>query len=62
MGKQNPTAVSAVIAGQEITIESGKLAALADGSVVLRHGDMMLLATAVAAREANPGQSFFPLS
>lgn len=62
MGKKTPTSVSATIAGQEITLESGKLAALADGSVVLRHGDMMLLATAVAAPEANPGQGFFPLS
>ncbi len=62
MGKKTPTTVSATIAGQEITLESGKLAALADGSVVLRHGDMMLLATAVAATEAAANQSFFPLS
>ncbi len=62
MGKKTPTTVSATIAGQAITLESGKLAALADGSVVLRHGDMMLLATAVADPVAKPGQSFFPLS
>lgn len=62
MGKQIPTTVSATIAGQEITLESGKLAALADGSVVLRHGDMWLLATAVSATEAKPDQSFFPLT
>lgn len=62
MGKQIPTSVSKVISGQEITLESGKLAALADGSVVLRHGDMWLLATAVSALEARPDQSFFPLT
>ncbi|BDS09330.1 polyribonucleotide nucleotidyltransferase [Aureispira anguillae] len=62
MGKQTPTAVSKVISGQEITLESGKLAALADGSVVLRHGNMWLLATAVSALEAKPDQSFFPLT
>ena len=62
MGKQIPTSVSKTISGQEITLESGKLAALADGSVVLRHGDMWLLATAVSALEAKPNQSFFPLT
>ncbi len=62
MGKQIPTTVSATIAGQEIILESGKLAALADGSVVLRCGDMWLLATAVSALEAKPGQNFFPLT
>ncbi len=62
MGKQIPTTVNANIAGQEIILESGKLAALADGSVVLKCGDMWLLATAVSALEAKPGQGFFPLT
>lgn len=62
MGKQIPLSTSAVIAGKEFTLETGKLAALTDGSVVLRYGDTMLLATAVAAEEARPDQSFFPLS
>ncbi len=62
MGKQIPTTVTKTIANQEITLESGKLAALADGSIVLRHGDMWLLSTAVSATEAKPGQSFFPLT
>lgn len=48
--------------GREVTLETGKLAAQADGSVLLRCGDMMLLATAVSAREMKEGQSFFPLS
>ena len=48
--------------GQNVTIETGKLARQADGSVVLRCGDTMILATVVSAREAKPGQGFFPLS
>lgn len=62
MGKQIPTTVSKTIAGQEIILESGKLAALADGSVVLRHEDMWLLATAVSATEPRPDAGFFPLT
>ena len=45
--------------GREITIETGKLARLADGSVVLRMGNTMLLATVVSAQEAKPGTDFF---
>jgi polyribonucleotide nucleotidyltransferase len=48
--------------GSEITIESGKVARQADGSVVVRQGNCMLLATVVATHEPKPGQSFFPLS
>lgn len=62
MGKQIPTTVTKTIAGHEVTLESGKLAALADGSVVLRLGNMWLLATAVSATEAKPDASFFPLT
>jgi polyribonucleotide nucleotidyltransferase len=62
MGKQIPIQATATIAGQSITLETGKLAALCDGSVVLRFGDTMLLATAVSALEASPTASFFPLS
>jgi len=40
--------------GREITIETGKLAKQADGSVVVRMGDTMLLATVVANKNANP--------
>lgn len=47
--------------GREITIETGKLAKQADGSVVVRMGDTMLLATVVANKEANPGVDFLPL-
>lgn len=48
--------------GRTITIETGKLAKQADGSVVVRMGDAMLLATAVSARTANPGIDFLPLT
>jgi polyribonucleotide nucleotidyltransferase len=48
--------------GQTITIETGKLAKQADGSVVVRMGNTMLLATVVAKKEAAENQDFFPLS
>ncbi|MFW5706305.1 MAG: polyribonucleotide nucleotidyltransferase [Bacteroidota bacterium] len=48
--------------GQTITLETGKLAKQADGSVVLRMGNTMLLATVVSKKEAVEGQDFFPLS
>ena len=48
--------------GKEISIETGKLAKQADGSVVLRMGDTMILATVVAATEAREGVDFLPLT
>ena len=47
--------------GREITIETGKLAKQADGSVVVRMGDTMLLATVVSAKEAKgfSGTNYF---
>ena len=48
--------------GREITIETGKLAKQANGSVVVRMGDTMLLATVVANKDANPGVDFLPLT
>lgn len=48
--------------GREITIETGKLAKQADGSVVVRMGNTMLLATVVANKEAKEGVDFLPLS
>ena len=48
--------------GREITIETGKLAKQADGSVVVRMGNTMLLATVCAAQDAVPGTDFMPLS
>ena len=48
--------------GRTITIETGKLAKQADGSVVVRMGDTMLLATIVSAKEAKEDVDFMPLS
>ena len=48
--------------GKEISIETGKLAKQADGSVVVRSGNMMLLATVVSANFAKEGVDFLPLS
>lgn len=47
--------------GRTITIETGKLAKQADGAVVVKSGDTMLLATVVSAREANEGVDFMPV-
>ena len=48
--------------GRTITLETGKLARQADGAVVVRMGDTMLLATVVSRREAKQGVDFLPLS
>ncbi len=48
--------------GTQIELSTGKLAKQADGSVVVKQGDTMLLATVVSAREAKPGVDFLPLS
>ena len=56
--------VSAPISGTDRTMsfEAGKLAQLADGAVVARIGDTVLLATATAARSVREGTDFFPLT
>lgn len=45
-----------------ITIETGKMARLADGAVVVRSGDTVVLVTVVSATKVKEGQTFFPLS
>jgi len=60
-----PQAITELITladGREITLETGKLAKQADGSVVVKLGGTMLLATVVANKEANPGVDFLPLT
>lgn len=47
--------------GRQIEIETGKLAKQADGSVVIKEGNTMLLATVVAAKDAKEGTDFMPL-
>jgi len=53
---------SIITGGKEISVETGKLAKQADGSVVVRMGDTMLLATVVAAKDAKEGVDFLPLT
>ncbi|MCA0395873.1 MAG: polyribonucleotide nucleotidyltransferase [Bacteroidetes bacterium] len=48
--------------GREVIIETGKLARQADGSVTVRQGNCIILATVVANKEPKEGQSFFPLT
>ncbi|HMJ68155.1 MAG TPA: polyribonucleotide nucleotidyltransferase [Cyclobacteriaceae bacterium] len=48
--------------GREITIETGKLARQADGAVVVRMGNTMILATVVGSQEPKEGADFLPLS
>lgn len=48
--------------GRVITLETGKLAKQADGSIVLRMGNTMLLATVVSAKDAKEDVDFMPLS
>jgi polyribonucleotide nucleotidyltransferase len=54
--------VSVQVGNEEITFETGKLAKQADGAVVVRGGDTMVLATAVGRAEAREGADFFPLT
>lgn len=48
--------------GKEISIETGKMAKQADGAVVVRCGETMVLVTAVSSQEPSPNLNFFPLS
>ncbi len=47
---------------KELIVETGKVAKQADGSVVIRYGDTMMLVTAVSMRTAKEGLDFFPLT
>jgi polyribonucleotide nucleotidyltransferase len=53
---------STSLGGQTVTLETGKLAGLAGGSVTIRVGDTLLLAAATMSREPRLGIDFFPLS
>jgi polyribonucleotide nucleotidyltransferase len=54
--------VATAVGRDEITFETGKLAKQADGSVLVRAGDTMVLATAMGRTEAREGADFFPLT
>jgi polyribonucleotide nucleotidyltransferase len=56
------TSITAAIGHDEITFETGKLAKQADGAVVVRSGETMVLATAQGRLEAREGADFFPLT
>jgi polyribonucleotide nucleotidyltransferase len=54
--------VSVTVGGNEMTFETGKLAKQADGAVVVRSGDTIVLATAMGRQEPREGADFFPLT
>jgi polyribonucleotide nucleotidyltransferase len=54
--------VSKIIGPSDLTIETGKLAKLADGSVTVRSGETIILVAAVSATSVKAGQDFFPLT
>jgi polyribonucleotide nucleotidyltransferase len=60
--KTAPVSVSVTVGDREITLETGKLAKQADGAVVVRSGDTMVLATAQGRTEGREGADFFPLT
>ena len=62
MGPQGFTQTIHMPNGQEITLNTGRYAKQADGSVMLRCGDTVLLATVCSATEVAPETDFFPLS
>ena len=53
---------STKLAGRELTIETGKIAGLANGSVVVKYGDTVVMVNVTAAKEPKEGIDFFPLS
>src|ERR1700739_2571406 len=54
--------VSKTIGSSDLTIETGKLARLADGSVTVRSGETLILVAAVSVTSLKEGQDFFPLT
>src|SRR3712207_868806 len=60
--ERREASVSVEVGGADITFETGKLAKQADGAVVIRSGETMVLATAQGRMEAREGADFFPLT
>jgi polyribonucleotide nucleotidyltransferase len=50
------------LGGRELTMETGRIAKQADGAVLVSQGETVVLVTAVSARQAKEGASFFPLT
>ena len=62
MGVKKYLKESIKLGDRELTVESGRIAKQADGSVVIRYGDTMVLVAAVAASSPREGIDFFPLT
>ena len=62
MSQHPPREVTVTLQNRKITIETGKLANLADGAVTVRSGDTIVLVTAVSAPKPKDGVDFFPLT
>ena len=60
--KPEPVSVSVEVGGKSISFETGKLAKQADGAVVVRSGETVVLATAQGRTEPREGADFFPLT
>ena len=58
----NPITKTFQFGDYEVSIETGKVAKQATGSVVVTMGDTVVLTTVVGAKSPRPGQSFFPLT
>src|SRR3954463_9790896 len=54
--------VSCEMGGKTLSIETGKMAKQADGSVLVSYGDTRVLVTACCAKDPRPGADFFPLT
>ena len=50
------------LGGRDLTIESGKIAKQANGSVMVSYGDTVLMATVCCSKQPSENRSFFPLS
>ena len=59
---ERTASVSVDVGGREIVFETGRLAKQADGAVLVRSGETMILATAVGRHETRPDADFFPLT
>ncbi|MEQ1763326.1 MAG: polyribonucleotide nucleotidyltransferase [Pyrinomonadaceae bacterium] len=62
MTKKKYLKESIKVGGRDLSVETGKVAKQADGSVVIQYGDTMLLVTAVSNKTAKEGLDFFPLT
>ncbi len=58
----NPNIKTFQFGGQQVTLETGRIARQASGAVLVTMGENQVLATVVGAKEARPDQGFFPLS